>query len=175
MPININLSVKPVNIYAARQLLAIQACQGEQACYMPSYPRRAKGPSIYNTIYIFNTRKSEIKRYLKVLKENSLATINLYIGGKLYALYLDKEAALKVYTYQIVNTSYLLIIYRLIEDATNRLQVYYISLEGPISKRQRVYQKKDYLKTLSTMLYNALQYSPKQAIIQHICITSWLL
>ena len=64
---------------------------------VPSRARRE--PSIRDAIYRFNIGKSKIGYYLKVLKENGLPTISLYIGGRLYTLYLDEEAALEVYTY----------------------------------------------------------------------------
>ena len=101
--VDTNLSIKPVAIRATRWLLAAQARYRKRARHTPGhanapgYARRE--PSIRDAVCRFNIGKSKIGYYLKALKENGSPTISLYIEGRLYTLYLDKEVALKVYTY----------------------------------------------------------------------------
>ena len=156
MPNQLDPIVESTMLQAIRQLLAAQTRYWERMQYTrkattPAYnarnarnaysaystrnARALKEPSIYNTTRRFKAKKSVIRRYLKALKETSIPTFSICNIGRLYTLRPDKELALEIYAYQLIETNYPLIVRNLIKNATNQLYIYYILPKGPVSKK----------------------------------------
>ena len=154
MPIE-DYIIESNSVRTARQFLAAQEryrVRVSRSSRLRNTTPPPKEPSIRDTTKRFKCRKLQLTKYLKALQETGSLDLSLQQVRRLHTLYDNKDTTLEAYTSQFIQSGYIsLAIYDLIEDATNRLYIRHISLEGPISCTQQLYQRRNYLQFRTTI------------------------